>query len=86
MARLGFYRGKGCPSCNRVGYRGRQAIFEVLTATPEVVAGIVNGLPAADIEILASGSGMKMLRDRGIELVTQGVTTFEEFQELRLPL
>jgi type II secretory ATPase GspE/PulE/Tfp pilus assembly ATPase PilB-like protein len=86
VPRLRFYRGKGCPSCNRVGYRGRQAIFEVLTATPEVVAGIANGLAAGDVEVLARGSGMKLLRDRGIELVSQGVTSFEEFEELRLPL
>jgi type II secretory ATPase GspE/PulE/Tfp pilus assembly ATPase PilB-like protein len=84
VARLAFYRGKGCPSCNRVGYRGRQAIFEVLTGAPEVVAGIMNGLPPADIEILAKGSGMKLLRERAIELVAQGVTTFDEFQGLRL--
>jgi len=84
VARLGFYRGKGCPSCNRVGYRGRQAIFEVLTGAPEVVSGIMNDLPPADIEILAKGSGMKMLRERAIELVAQGVTTFDEFQSLRL--
>jgi type II secretory ATPase GspE/PulE/Tfp pilus assembly ATPase PilB-like protein len=27
---------------------------------------------------------MKLLRERGIELVTQGVTTFDEFDGLRL--
>ena len=27
---LQFFRGKGCPTCNKVGYRGRRAIFEVL--------------------------------------------------------
>ncbi len=84
VPRLRFYRGKGCPSCNRVGYRGRQAIFEVLTASPEVVAGIANGLSPGDVETLARGSGMKLLRERGIDLVTQGVTTFEEFEGLRL--
>jgi type II secretory ATPase GspE/PulE/Tfp pilus assembly ATPase PilB-like protein len=84
VARLGFFRGTGCPSCNRVGYRGRQAIFEILTGAPEVVSGIMNGLPPADIEILAKGSGMRMLRERGIELVARGVTTFDEFQGLRL--
>jgi type II secretory ATPase GspE/PulE/Tfp pilus assembly ATPase PilB-like protein len=84
VTRMRFYKGKGCPSCNRVGYRGRQAIFEVLSASPEVVAGIANGLSAADVEVLARGSGMKLLRDRGIELVTQGVTTYEEFEGLRL--
>jgi type IV pilus assembly protein PilB len=84
VARLGFYRGKGCPSCNRVGLRGRQAIFEVLTGAPEVISGIMNDLSLAEMEILARGSGMKMLRDRAIELVAQGITTFEEFQGLRL--
>lgn len=84
VARLGFFRGTGCPSCNRVGYRGRQAIFEILTGAPEVVSGIMSGLPPADIEILAKGSGMRMLRERGIELVARGVTTFDEFQGLRL--
>jgi type IV pilus assembly protein PilB len=83
-ARLGFFRGKGCPSCNRVGYRRRQAIFEVLTGAPEVVSGIMNGLPLDDIAILARGAGMKMLRERALELVAQGVTTFDEFQSLRL--
>jgi len=84
VARLAFHRGKGCPSCNRVGYRGRQAIFEILTGAPEVVAGIMNGLPAADLEILGRGSGMKSLRERCIELVIEGITTFDEFQSLRL--
>jgi type IV pilus assembly protein PilB len=84
VARLGFYRGKGCPSCNRVGLRGRQALFEVLTGAPEVISGIMNDLSLAEMEILARGSGMKMLRDRAIELVAQGITTFEEFQGLRL--
>jgi type II secretory ATPase GspE/PulE/Tfp pilus assembly ATPase PilB-like protein len=84
VARLGFHRGKGCPSCNRVGLRGRQAIFEVLTGAPEVISGIMNDLSLAEMEILARGSGMKMLRDRAIELVAQGITTFEEFQGLRL--
>ena len=37
---LTFFRGKGCPTCNKVGYRGRQAVFEVMTVTPEVRGGI----------------------------------------------
>jgi type IV pilus assembly protein PilB len=84
VSRLRFFRGRGCPSCNRVGYRGRQAIFEVLTAAPEVTAAIASGMAAGDVEILARGSGMKLLRERGIEMMRDGVTTFEEFGGLRL--
>ena len=30
---LRFFKGKGCPKCNRVGYRGRRALFELLPAS-----------------------------------------------------
>src|SRR5688500_5996297 len=76
---LKFYRGKGCPTCNKVGYRGRRAIFEVMTGAAEVRAAIMNGLPAAEIESMAVGTGMKTLRDRCLALVRDGVTTFDEF-------
>jgi type IV pilus assembly protein PilB len=82
--RLKFFRGKGCPSCNKVGYRGRRAIFEVLSGVPEVRAAILNGMPSAEIESLAMGAGMKRLRERCLELVSEGVTTFDEFTRLRL--
>jgi type IV pilus assembly protein PilB len=83
-AKLKFFRGKGCPTCNKVGYRGRRAIFEVMNGAPEVRAAIQNGLPANEIEALAVGAGMKTLRSRCLSLVTQGITTFDEFAKLRL--
>ena len=83
-SKLKFFRGKGCPTCNKVGYRGRRAIFEVMNGAPEVRAAIQNGLPAGEIEALAVGAGMKTLRSRCLSLVTQGITTFDEFAKLRL--
>jgi type IV pilus assembly protein PilB len=83
-ATLKFFRGKGCPTCNKVGYRGRRAIFEVMNGAPEVRAAIMNGLPATEIESMAIGAGMRTLRDRCLELIREGVTTFDEFLKLRL--
>jgi type IV pilus assembly protein PilB len=83
-AKLKFFRGKGCPTCNKVGYRGRRAIFEVMNGAPEVRAAIQNGLPATEIESLAVGASMKTLRQRCLSLVASGVTTFDEFAKLRL--
>ena len=83
-ATLQFFHGKGCPTCNKVGYRGRRAIFEVMNGAPEVKAAILNGLPPPEVESVAVGAGMKTLRSRCLELVRQGVTTFEEFTRLRL--
>jgi type IV pilus assembly protein PilB len=81
---LKFFRGKGCPTCNRVGYRGRRAIFEVLSAGSEIRSAILGGLAAAEIESMAVGTGMTTLRERCLHLVRQGVTTFDEFVRLRL--
>jgi type II secretory ATPase GspE/PulE/Tfp pilus assembly ATPase PilB-like protein len=79
-----FFRGAGCPTCNRTGYHGRRAIFELLTGTPEVRAGIRQGLPAAELEELAAAGGMTRLRERCLKLVGEGVTTFDEMVRLRL--
>ena len=83
-AKLKFFRGKGCPTCNKVGYRGRRAIFEVMTGAPEVRTAIQNGMSAQDIESIAIGTGMTTIRSRCLKLVAEGVTTFDEFAKLRL--
>ncbi len=83
-ARLRFYRGKGCPSCNKVGYRGRRAVFELLAGAPEVRAAIQIGMSPQDIESIAIGAGMTTMRARCLQLVSVGVTTFDEFAKLRL--
>lgn len=31
-----FYRGKGCPACNNLGYKGRIGIHEIITVTPKI--------------------------------------------------
>lgn len=81
---LQFFRGAGCPRCNRTGYRGRQAIFEVLPGTPEVRAGIREGITPGELEEVAVAGGMTRLRDRCLSLVSEGVTTFDEMVRLRL--
>jgi type IV pilus assembly protein PilB len=81
---LSFFRGRGCPSCNRLGYRGRRAVFELLPGSPEVVSALAEGFSCAEIETLACGAGMRPLRERALQLVRDGGTTFEEFLRLRL--
>ncbi len=81
---LKFFRGKGCPTCNKVGYRGRRAIFEVLTGAPEVQTAILGNLSAEDLESVAIGTGMVPLRSRCLQLVREGGTSFDEFTRLRL--
>ena len=81
---LAFFKGKGCPTCNTIGYRGRRAVFEALPASPEVRTAVEQGRSVAEIEAAAVEGGMITLREHALALVRSGVTTFDEFARLRL--
>jgi len=81
---LSFFKGKGCPTCNTIGYRGRRAIFEAIPASPPVRSALERGASAREIEEAAVESGMITIRERALGLVKEGVTTFDEFARLRL--
>jgi type IV pilus assembly protein PilB len=81
---LSFFKGRGCPTCNTIGYRGRRAIFEAIPASPEVRSALERGRPARELQEAAIESGMISIRERALALVREGVTTFEEFARLRL--
>ncbi len=73
-----LYKGKGCPKCNNTGYKGRVALYEVMTMSEEIKELILNGGSAADIKRAAVEGGMKTLRASGIECIKLGTTTIEE--------
>jgi len=84
VADLAFFKGRGCPTCNGIGYHGRRAVFEVMSSTSDVRAAVGAGRPAAEIETAAVITGMVRMRERCLALVREGVTTFDEFARLRL--
>jgi type II secretory ATPase GspE/PulE/Tfp pilus assembly ATPase PilB-like protein len=81
---LVFFKGKGCPTCNTIGYRGRRAIFEAIPASPEVRSALEKGQDAEMLQAAAVESGMITIRERALGLVKSGVTSFDEFARLRL--
>jgi type II secretory ATPase GspE/PulE/Tfp pilus assembly ATPase PilB-like protein len=83
-ATLRFFQGRGCPTCNTVGYRGRRAVFEVIPGSPEVRAALQRNASAGELQSVSAGTGVRTLRDQCLDLVRQGVTTFDEFARLRL--
>jgi type II secretory ATPase GspE/PulE/Tfp pilus assembly ATPase PilB-like protein len=82
--KLIFYKGKGCPTCNTIGYRGRRAIFEAIPSSPEVRGALERGLGADELHAAAVETGMITIRERALGLVRAGVTSFDEFARLRL--
>ncbi|MBL7130558.1 MAG: Flp pilus assembly complex ATPase component TadA [Candidatus Omnitrophica bacterium] len=72
-----FY-GEGCQECGSIGYRDRQAIFEILVIDDQIRELILKRVPATEIRNKAKESGFKTLFDAGVEKVKQGITTPEE--------
>lgn len=73
-----FARGKGCKSCNSIGYRGRIGIFEVMGITPAIMDLILERVPANIIREQTIKEGMRTMRDSGTEKIAQKITTVEE--------
>ena len=72
------YKGKGCTACNNTGYKGRVALYEVMTVNDEIKELILQGASAAEIKRKAVAAGMKTLRMSGLTKLKEGVTTTEE--------
>ncbi len=73
-----FYRGKGCEICNRIGYKGRIGIFEILVVNDEIRTLIVNKASSGELKKKAHEKGMSMLREDGLKKIWMGITTIEE--------
>lgn len=76
--KIRVYKGKGCEICNHTGYKGRVAIYEVLSVTPKVRELILRNASSDDIKRQAIRDGMKTLRMCALTKVAQGLTTLEE--------
>lgn len=73
-----FYRGKGCEKCLGTGYKGRVALIEVLVLTHKIKSLILEGAQEHRIREEARREGMKTIRENGLKLVFDGVTTLDE--------
>ncbi|MEH7273209.1 GspE/PulE family protein [Neobacillus vireti] len=71
-------RGKGCPSCNMTGYKGRIALHEVLVMNDDMRRAIMNDDSFQNLKELAIKNKTIFLIDDGLLKVKQGLTTTEE--------
>lgn len=71
-------RGKGCADCNKTGYQGRIAIFEIVNITPEINKMIISHQTAAEIEDQAKKQGLITMKQDGYLKALDGITTVEE--------
>jgi type II secretion system protein E len=73
----GLWRGTGCRECRGTGYRGRLGIYELLIVTDDVRAELQRGGGASALRAVVAGR-MRTIRQDGIRLVAEGLTTLDE--------
>jgi type IV pilus assembly protein PilB len=71
-------RGKGCPTCNNTGYKGRVGFYQVMPMREEIKELILNGANTAEIKRESMRIGIKTMRQSGLTKLKEGVTSFEE--------
>jgi len=78
IANKRFYFGKGCPDCNKSGYKGRQGLFELMRVNDPLRALITDKAPTLVLKQKSIEFGMRPLRDDGLRAIFDGQTTIEE--------
>jgi len=73
-----LYRAKGCPACNRTGFKGRIGVYEVLEVSENIEKLVSRNAPHVEIAEMARSEGMKTMREEGFAKARQGVTSLEE--------
>ncbi len=73
-----LFKGRGCPTCNGIGIKGRIAIFELMEMTPKMRDIILRGGSSEELRVLARQEGMRTLRRSALLKLKRGQTTIEE--------
>ena len=76
------YQPTGCPVCNGTGFKGRQAIFELMQMNSEIRELAFNMASIAQIRQAALANGMRPLVYDGKLKVLKGVTTPAEIAKM----
>jgi type II secretory ATPase GspE/PulE/Tfp pilus assembly ATPase PilB-like protein len=75
-----MYEAKGCKECDRTGYKGRLAVYELMVANPAVKRLIQTRSPVAEIMGAALAAGMRTLKQDGIDKVIKGHTDMQQIR------
>jgi type IV pilus assembly protein PilB len=73
-----FFFGRRCDHCNKTGYRGRNAIYEIMKVDTKMRELIMLSKSTEVLRAEAQASGMRTLRESGILKIFDGLTSIEE--------
>ena len=78
VAEVKCYKGQGCTACGGTGYKGRVALYEVMSVKDEIKELILKGASTMELKAAAIRLGMQTLRMAGLAKIKDGVTTVDE--------
>ncbi|NBX32872.1 MAG: pilus assembly protein PilB, partial [Planctomycetes bacterium] len=73
-----FFRGRGCERCNKSGYKGRLALFEIMVMTDPLRELIMSQASTSVLGHECRRHGMRTLRECGLLSIYDGQTTIDE--------
>jgi type IV pilus assembly protein PilB len=73
-----FSKGKGCPYCQKKGYRGRIGIYELMIVNGKLREKMFAGKSSIELREEAIRAGMTTLYCDGLRKVITGITTLDE--------
>ena len=78
MDTVKVYKGRGCPTCNNTGCKGRTALMEVMEMSDQLREMVLMGANAVELKRQALEDGMITLRRSGLIKIMNGVCNVEE--------
>ena len=73
-----FFKGTGCDNCNNTGYKGRIALFELMILNDKIRDMVLGNASTDELREEARSNGMLPLREFGIAVAVDGITTLDE--------
>jgi type IV pilus assembly protein PilB len=73
-----FFRGRGCDACNKSGYKGRLAIYEIMQMDDEARDLVMKQASTMVLRDHVRKRGMRTLRESGLMSIYDGLTTIDE--------
>jgi type IV pilus assembly protein PilB len=80
------YEPVGCSRCGASGYRGRVALYEVMTVSEPIRGLILERASVDEMVAVALSEGMQRLRDDGLRKVREGATSIAEVERMTTSL
>ncbi len=78
VSTLVVQHGRGCSRCGGTGYKGRVGLFEVMSSSEVIRRLIFEAAPVSELRRQAMDEGMVTLRQCGLQMVRQGLTTLDD--------